>query len=77
MLKKEKRNIPFFSALLKRMEKNCRNGVFFSNERKRTDRTERFFQKNGKELTERNVLFKRTGAHPCEKAPANNCVNEK
>ena len=59
-----RKNVPFFSVLFKGTEKNGRNGTFYSKERKRTAGMERSFQKNGKERLERNVLFKRTGAHP-------------
>ena len=47
------------------MEKNGKNGTFFYKERKRTQITERTFEKNGKERKERNVLLKRTDAQPC------------
>ena len=35
-----------------------KNGTFFYKERKRTERTEHSFIKNGKERKERNVLYK-------------------
>ena len=47
------------SVLLKRTEKNGKNGTFFYKDRKRTERTEHSFIKKGKE---RNVLLKRTDA---------------
>ena len=36
-------------------------------QKNRKERPERSFQKNRKERPELNVLFKRTGAHPCQK----------
>ena len=52
------------------MEKNGKNGTFFYKERKRTERMEHSFIKNGKERKERNVLLKRTNAQPCYFAPS-------
>ena len=46
------------------MEKNAKIGTFFYKERKRTQRSERSFIKNGKECKDRNVLLKRTDAQP-------------
>ena len=59
---KKKRSEKECSILFKRMEKNRKNGTFFYKERKRTERTERSFVKNGKERKERNVLLQRTDA---------------
>ena len=59
---KTKRTEKERSILFKRTEKN---GTFFYKERKRTERTERSFIKNGKEWKERNILLKRTDAQPC------------
>ena len=46
------------------MEKNAKIGKFFYKERKRTQRSERSFVKNGKERKDRNVLLKRRNAQP-------------
>ena len=44
---KTKRTEKERSVLFKRTEKNGKNGTFFYKERKRTERTERSFEKNG------------------------------
>ena len=46
------------------MEKNAKIGTFFYKERKRTQRSERFFIKNGKVCKDRKVVLKRTDAQP-------------
>ena len=45
------------SVLLKRTEKNAKIVPFFYKERKRTQRSERSFIKNGKERKDQNILF--------------------
>ena len=47
------------------MEKNAKIGTFYYKERKRTQRSELSFIKNGKERKDQNVLLKRTDAQPC------------
>ena len=46
-VKKNGKELKERSVLFKRMEKNAKNGTFFLKERKRTQRMERSFEKNG------------------------------